>query len=256
MIDWHSHILPGIDDGPANMGQSLEMAASLADAGFTTVYCTPHLIRGCYDATNDEVCRAVAELQERLNAAAIPLVLFAGREYCLDEYFPAALQTPLALGDSRLILVEIPAHIACDTARNLIYDVVLSGFTPVIAHPERCPLLALPARRTESAGILGTINSLLNSHRGNCAKQNSPNASGNQLLDYLRELGCSFQGNLGSFSGFYGRQVKAAAEALQQLGIYDRYGSDLHNPEQAKKVLGGACALLNMRNVQQLNRNK
>jgi protein-tyrosine phosphatase len=239
MIDWHSHILPGIDDGPENTGQALAMAASLAGAGFTKVYCTPHLIRGCYDATNDEVCRAVAELQERLNAIDIPLTLFAGREYCLDEYLLTALQTPLPLGDSRLVLVEIPAQISCDMARNLIYGVVLSGFTPVIAHPERCPLLALPVRRTANTGILGSISSLLISNRNNGAQQARPGASGNQLLDYLHGLGCSFQGNLGSFRGFYGHQVKAAAEALQQLGIYDRYGSDLHTPEQAKLVLGG-----------------
>ncbi len=46
MIDWHSHILPGIDDGSPDMEQSLAMAAALSAAGFTTVYCTPHLMRG------------------------------------------------------------------------------------------------------------------------------------------------------------------------------------------------------------------
>lgn len=238
MVDWHSHILPGIDDGPAGMEQALDMAASLAAAGFRKVYCTPHLIRGCYDASNVAVCQGVADLQARTNAMGLPLTLCAGREYCLDEFLLTALQTPLTLGDSRLVLVEIPARISVDMARNLIYGVVLAGFTPVIAHPERCPLLALPGE-TGSTGILGAISGLLDNNRGKGEQQRLPGASGNQLLDYLHELGCSFQGNLGSFSGFYGRQVKAAAEALQRLGIYDRYGSDLHTPEQAKLVLGG-----------------
>ena len=70
MIDWHSHILPGIDDGPAEIGQSLAMASALSVAGFTTVYCTPHLIRGCYEAGNDEVRLGVAELRSGWTAAA------------------------------------------------------------------------------------------------------------------------------------------------------------------------------------------
>src|SRR5512141_2837255 len=105
MIDWHSHILPGVDDGPADIEQSVAIAASLAAGGFTEVYCTPHLVRGCYEAGNDEVRRGVAKLQERLNAGGIPITLRSGREYCLDEYLQAALEDPLPLGDSRQILV-------------------------------------------------------------------------------------------------------------------------------------------------------
>lgn len=59
MIDWHSHILPGIDDGAADIEQSLAMASALAAAGFTTVYCTPHLMRGCYETGNDRVRRGL-----------------------------------------------------------------------------------------------------------------------------------------------------------------------------------------------------
>jgi len=50
VIDWHSHILPGVDDGAAEMEQSLAMASALSAAGFSTVYCTPHQMRGSYEA--------------------------------------------------------------------------------------------------------------------------------------------------------------------------------------------------------------
>jgi len=239
MIDWHSHILPGIDDGPENIEQSLAMASALSAAGFSTVYCTPHLIRGCYEAANDEVRRGVAELQERLDGSGIPLTLRPGREYCLDEYLLASLADPLTLGDSRLVLIEILPHITAEMVRRVLYGVVRSGFTPVIAHPERCRLLEPALDRSGARGLLGTVKSLLAGGRRGRRGQGASDTTGNSLLDYLRDLGCSFQGNLGSFSGFYGRQVMAAAESIKGAGLYDRFGSDLHAPEQAGLILKG-----------------
>jgi protein-tyrosine phosphatase len=228
MIDWHSHILPGVDDGPADIEQSVAIAAYLAAGGFTEVYCTPHLLRGCHEAGNDEVRRGVVTLQERLNRSGIPITLRSGREYCLDEYLQAALEDPLPLGDSRLLLVEIPPHATADMVRRLLYDVVRAGFTPVIAHPERSPLLEPPGPPAGNGGLRGVLGHLLGGggHKGHT-----------ELLAYLRDLGCSFQGNLGSFSGFYGGQVKRTAESMRAAGIYDRYGSDVHTLEQAKLVL-------------------
>jgi protein-tyrosine phosphatase len=239
MIDWHSHILPGVDDGPEDIEQSVAIAAALAAGGFTEVYCTPHLVRGCHEAGNDEVLRGVAKLQERLDSGGIPVTLRSGREYCLDEYLQAALEDPLPLGDSRLILVEILPHSTGDMVRRLLYDVVRSGFTPVIAHPERCPLLEPPAHPNGNGKIRGAIGHLLGGGPRNGHDHRPPDAAENPLLSYLRDLGCSFQGNLGSFSGFYGGQVKRTAESMRGAGIYDRYGSDLHTPEQAKIVLSG-----------------
>ena len=233
MIDWHSHILPGLDDGAADIGQSLAMAASLSQAGFTTVYCTPHLMRGCYEATNDQVRSSVAQLQELLNGSGIPLTLLPGREYCLDEYLPEALEEPLPLGNSRRILVEILPQLSVDMVRNLLYGVVRSGFSPVIAHPERCRLLE-PVVRRSGGGLFGAVKNLIS---GGGRDDEHAGTTGNELLDYLRELGCSFQGNLGSFAGFYGKQVKVAADAMKELGLYDRYGSDLHSPEHAEIIL-------------------
>lgn len=237
MIDWHSHILPGLDDGAADIEHSIAMSTSLAAAGFTDVYCTPHLMRGCFEAGNDQVRQAAAELQERLDKVGIPLNLRLGREYCLDEYLLTYLEDPLPLGDSRQILVEIPPHITGDMVRQLSYSVVRSGFTPVIAHPERCHLLDPTAGRAAGRGLLGALKSLIAGGGHGRQDHDQSGTTGNPLLDYLRDLGCSFQGNLGSLTGFYGHQVKSVAEALRSRGVYDRYGSDLHAPEQACRVL-------------------
>lgn len=214
------------------------MARLLAAHGFTTVYCTPHHLRGAYEAGNDQVRRAVAELQLQVTAADIPLALLPGREYYLDEYLLSALEDPLPLGDSRLVLVEIPATIAVEMVRQLFYALVRAGFTPVIAHPERCPLLTPLRRQAAKGGMWGALRRLMSGGRQQEPLPRAGEGSGNPLLDYLRDLGCSFQGNLGSFTGFYGDRAQSAAEALRSLGVYDRYGSDLHAPEHARRILG------------------
>ena len=238
MIDWHCHILPGLDDGAADIEKSLAMAAALAAAGFRTVYCTPHRMPGCYEADNSQVRQGVVELQQRLQERHIPLVLQPGCEYSLDEYLLASLDDPLPLGDSRLILVEILPRLTAETVRQVLYGVVRRGFKPVIAHPERCQLLEPVGLRPEGNKFLASLKNLVSSGRSASNEQDLPGITGTPLLDYLCELGCSFQGNLGSFRGFYGRRIQKAANGLKGLGIYDRYGSDLHSPEQARLVLG------------------
>ena len=237
MIDWHCHILPGVDDGSRNIEQSLAMAGFLATHGFTEVHCTPHLIRGCFEASNADVRLRIKELQQLVSANNIPLTLLAGREYFLDEYLLTYLEEPLPLGDSRQILVEIPPRTTDDMVRQVLYQVVRSGFTPVIAHPERCHLLELKSEPTASRGFFASIKRTLTGARDSSQYQELSDSTGNLLLDYLRDLGCCFQGNLGSFNGFYGGQVKAIAETMKLKGIYDRYGSDLHIPEHADRIL-------------------
>jgi len=239
MIDWHSHILPGVDDGAADMEESVAMASALAGAGFGTVYCTPHLKRGCYEAGNDQIRRGVTELQQRLDYNDISLKLLPGREYCLDEYLLESLEDPLPLGTTRLILVEFLPQVSADMIRQLLYGVVKKGFTPVIAHPERCSLLE-PVVPAGNGGFIGSIKSLLKgSNHERSGNNDAPDSTGSPLLDYLRDLGCCFQGNIGSFAGFYGRQIKNSADKMLGIGLYDRYGSDLHAPEHAGTILKG-----------------
>ncbi|MFZ4855320.1 MAG: tyrosine-protein phosphatase [Desulfuromonadaceae bacterium] len=237
MIDWHCHILPGLDDGSRNIEQSLSMAGLLAAHGFTEIHCTPHLIRGCFEASNTDVRQGIQELQQLIRDNNIPLTLLAGREYFLDEYLLTYLEEPLPLGDSCQILVEIPPRTTDDMVRQVLYKVVRAGFTPVIAHPERCHLLELKTEPAVGRGFFGSIKRALTGGRDNYQHPEPPDTTGNLLLDYLRDLGCHFQGNMGSFSGFYGWQVKAISDTMKLKGIYDRFGSDLHAPEHADRIL-------------------
>lgn len=81
MIDFHSHILCGIDDGADDLDESVAMARALHAAGFETIYCTPHLIKGCFDADNRAIVSAVSSLQTALREANIPLDIQPGREH-------------------------------------------------------------------------------------------------------------------------------------------------------------------------------
>ena len=151
-IDWHCHLLPGIDDGPAELPESLEMAEILMKAGFSEVYCTPHCMRGGYDASSAVVREAVKELQRRLDAEGISLALHPGREYYLDEFFMEHLDDPLLLGGTRKLLIEIPGFMDPEYVRQTCYRIRMKGFIPVIAHPERCPLLMPPMKQFEVQG--------------------------------------------------------------------------------------------------------
>jgi protein-tyrosine phosphatase len=226
MTDWHCHLLPGLDDGSATVDESVAMAQALRDAGFSTVCCTSHLIKGCYEASNGQVREAVAAMQAQLDVLGIELRLLPGREYYLDEFIDEHLQDPLPLGDTRFILIEIPSHLPADHAKETCYRISCSGFTPMIAHPERCRLFDLP---TAAGGKLLEIFNVFKTTSN--VERRTLNAQSNSLLDYLIGLGCAFQGNLGSFAGRYGERVRHAAERLREAGVYTHYGSDAHAVE-------------------------
>jgi len=220
--DWHCHILPGIDDGAATLEESIAMARTLSAAGFTTVCCTPHLIKGTYECSAAGIRERTAQLQQQLAAESIPLQLIAGAEYYLDEYLPELLHDPLPLGYSQLLLIEIPGHAPPEFVKETCYRIKGSGYTPLIAHPERCTLLEPKSAVPDKQGLWSSLfNSKLKT-------QNS------ELLSYLQEIGCHFQGNLGSFAGYYGEKVRSKAEEFLATGIYTHFGSDLHSVQQSE----------------------
>lgn len=239
MIDWHCHLLSGLDDGASDIDESVAMGRSLHAAGYREVYCTPHSIRGVFEASNEEVLVRRAETQAAFDNAGVGIRLQSGREYYLDEYFLDALADPMPLGESRSLLIELPPRLASEAiVKQTLFRVVSAGFTPVIAHPERSPLLSVS--RSVGRGGSELFSRLLGTGRSKGPTTFTPSG----LLAYLMELGCCFQGNIGSMGGYYGERVRQQAEAMREMGLYDRMGSDLHSLHHAETVLGnvtGGC---------------
>lgn len=210
----------------------MAMARALYDAGFRQVHCTPHLMKGGYDAGNDDVRRILGEVQARLDAEGVTIRLHPGREYYLDEYLLEALADPLPLGTSRHVLIELPHRVIHEEmVKQTLFQVVSSGLTPVIAHPERNAALVVSRRGGRSR------KSFWSRLFSSASPDTVPEFVPSRLLAYLMEIGCCFQGNWGSLAGVYGDQVRQQAESMKFMGLYDRMGSDLHSLSQAKAVL-------------------
>lgn len=239
MIDWHCHILPGIDDGSASFAESLQMARKLSATGFATIYCTPHIIHGVYDRSAADIRGRVARFQEKLQADGLAVQLVAGAEYYLDEYLLALLNDPLPLGDSGLLLVEIPVQTPGDLVAETCQHIIAKGYLPLIAHPERCGLLnAEPLDSGNKNFWHSLVARYVTSADAKLKTQNS------KLLSCLVEMGCKFQGNLGSFAGIYGDKVRQRAEAFRQAGLYSHFGSDAHHaPHLEDFILKGLQAI-------------
>jgi protein-tyrosine phosphatase len=110
----------------------------------------------------------------------------------------------------------------------MVAELKAQGLVPLIAHPERCSSL-LPLSRGK--GALGALSFLL-------GRQKGPDLSGSLLLS-LKDFGCRFQGNLGSFAGVYGEEVKRRAVFFLEQGVYCCLGSDAHRSAHLAAVLSG-----------------
>lgn len=214
MIDFHCHILPGLDDGPRDIADSVAMAAQLASVGFTQVYCTPHLIRGHYEADSAQVGAAVAVLQSRLETEGIGIKLQPGREYYVDEFFATVLADPLSPSRTSMVLFEAPVQVGAGLLKDAVYQTVRQQLVPLLAHPERYQILSLPPKTWFSRG------------RGDTT-----------LAETLRAMGGFFQGNIGSFAGLYGKEAQRTATVFLERGFYSCLGSDAHSPGHLDRVL-------------------
>jgi protein-tyrosine phosphatase len=190
------------------------MAAVLSSFGFTNVCCTPHNIRGNYDIESSRVRSATEAFQAALDRENISLKVSFGMEYYIDEFFIANLEDPLTLGASNMLLFETPVQVDPDILKESIYQMVRRRFVPLLAHPERCPLLALPKK----GGFFSR-------------KQHD------SLAATLREMGCLFQGNIGSFAGVYGREARQIAMEYLEKGLYAHLGTDGHSAGHLDKML-------------------
>lgn len=139
MIDLHSHILPGIDDGSRSMEMSLQMARMAVDDGITTMACTPHIYPGLYMNDTAGILAARAALQRELDDKGIPLQLTIGADVHLVPGLLEGLRagTVPCLHQTRYLLLEPSHHVLPPHFEESVFRLVAEGYVPVITHPER-----------------------------------------------------------------------------------------------------------------------
>lgn len=139
MIDLHSHILPGIDDGAPDLGVALEMARIAVANGVAVQACTPHIFPGLFDNSGPQIRCATQELQRHLDEHGVPLRLVAGADVHIVPNMVNGLRAGeiLSLADTRYVLVEPPHHVAPPRLEHLFFELMASGYVPILTHPER-----------------------------------------------------------------------------------------------------------------------
>jgi protein-tyrosine phosphatase len=140
MIDLHTHILPGIDDGPETIEGSLELARAAVAAGTRMLVATPH-VSWTYPNDASTIAARVQELRARLQAEGIPLELRAGAEIAMTRLIDMRSEDllPLHLGGGGWLLVEPPFSPTVTGLQQLLFDLQRQGHGLLLAHPERCP---------------------------------------------------------------------------------------------------------------------
>jgi protein-tyrosine phosphatase len=211
MIDLHSHILPGLDDGAANLAISIEMARAYVAEGVECVACTPHILPGLYQNSGPQIRSATRELQQHLNSANIPLRLVAGADNHMVQNFVTRLGEGhlLTLADTRYVLVEPPHHVAPAQLENLFFEILAATYVPILTHPERLSWI-----------------------EGNYHK-----------IQRLAERGAWMQITSGSLLGRFGRRARYWAERMLSDGHVHILATDAHdNARRPPDLLKGRAA--------------
>jgi protein-tyrosine phosphatase len=200
VIDLHCHILPGIDDGPATIEDTLALARAAVAAGTRTIVATSH-VSPTYPNSAATIAQNVAAVNARLRAERIPLDVRAGGEIAtavLDTLSPGELAA-LRLGGGPWLLVESPFTHAVDTMPALLGMLQAAGHAVVLAHPERCP--GFHRRPDLLAGLVA-------------------------------DQGVLTSVTAGALAGRFGREVARFALEMARQGLIHNVASDAHDCER------------------------
>ncbi|WP_445149028.1 tyrosine-protein phosphatase [Baekduia sp. Peel2402] len=176
MIDLHCHLLPGLDDGPATMDDTLVLARAMAAAGIERVVATPH-VSGEYPNDPVRIGLLVQLVEKELARRAVPLRVEAGAEIDLTQLRALGddAAPTLTLGDSRVLLIECPFTRVAPHFEARVQQLMGLGHTVLLAHPERSPLFlrehALLARLTESGAYASLTGASLTGRFGSTARE-------------------------------------------------------------------------------------
>lgn len=198
-VDIHSHLLPGIDDGAKDLNNSIELILKMNSYGIKDFITTPHVLGDVYPNSSETIKEKLSEVRkELLNRNISDVSINAAAEYMLDEQFSKRLENNdiLTLKDN-YILIEMSYFNPPMNLFDILFEIQLKGYKPILAHPER-----------------------YNFYHNDINQFNK-----------LKRTGCLFQLNLLSLTEQYGKHVQKIAHKLLSLNSYDFVGTDTHKIE-------------------------
>ena len=198
-VDYHCHILPGVDDGVRNLDKSLTALSYYEEAGVTEVWLTPHIMEDYPNST----CQLRQGFNKLCAAYNGPIIMHLASENMLDSTFEQRFHDNdlLTLGQGTHLLVETSYFNPPIQLYQTLNEISRRGLFPVLAHPERYLYMTL------------------------------------KDYDRLKDMGVKFQLSIMSLAGVYGDGAAAKARHLLLEGKYDFYGSDLHRLSVFRKAL-------------------
>jgi tyrosine-protein phosphatase YwqE len=203
-VDLHSHLLPALDDGVQSDEEALSLIRGLMDLGFRRFITTPHIYRGTYDNSPATILPSLEKMNRLLHANRINAEMEAAAEYFFDDYFirKAEARDLMTFGEN-YVLFELAFGVKPVMLEQIIFNLMVNGYKPVLAHPERYSYFQDPKLRE---------------------------------LDRLKETGICFQLNTLSLAGRYGTRARNTARLLIENGMVEFAGSDLHRELQLPEL--------------------
>ena len=199
LVDIHSHLIPGIDDGAQNMSESIALITKLKELGFKKLITTPHIMSDKYPNNSEIITNGLKKLKRELVKRDIDIDIEVASEYFLDKHFLNLLkQRDLLTFGNNYLLFELSYTSKPIFLESAIFEMISAGYKPVLAHPERYIFL----------------------HKNF------------EEYKWLKRKGLLFQINLNSFSGYYSKDVQKIANRLAEEGLIDFIGSDTHKERQ------------------------
>ena len=201
MIDIHSHLLYGIDDGSRSIVESAYIIKSLSEIGYTDIILTPHFINdSSYMSTRENNLDLLDRLKVELVKHQIPVNLYLGNEIYIDSDIIKLFKEGIisSLNDSKYLLIELPMSGENEIYYDVFLDLINMGYKVVLAHPERYI---------------------------------SFQKDFNKVYE-LKEIGVLFQCNVGSILGDYGSHAKKTIKRLLKEHLITFIGTDIHHKKE------------------------
>lgn len=197
-VDMHSHLLPGLDDGLKTLDQTINFMQQLQSMGYQKFICTPHILSDMHPNTPETILPKLDLVRNELAKQNIDIQVEAAAEYMIDLEFEQLIESGkqlLSFGPNNYILIEMSYMAESPNFEKVIFNLQMKGLKPIFAHPERYTYFH------------GKFNQ----------------------YERLIDLGCVLQVNLLSLSGYYGKEVKKAAELLFKKNMVGFLGTDMHH---------------------------